>query len=342
MKTRVERERELITSGLVDAIKQQYNGIPNSIPDSYFVLIADYIDSMSQIENFDIDYMSLARNLPNILTKVQEQNLGGIHGRTDDDVITMNSNMNYETKKMFFFHELTHALQTRKVNGNEKCGFYDGNTGMFLTEGATQFTAEILYHVSSGTNLNYRQQPNVITGQPQHTPYSPLSQYQFNGSMLYMFSLATKIPLNQLLALGFNPNGREILKQRFEQLEGNNGMFEEFMLDLEKIYSIEKLSWFGYREQMANPTPSKIQLTGGGAAFDGNFQVQDELMNKTQRNLMSSFIINNDENYILSNYQQVLNCLTTNALKSSFASAIEEIRTMATSQPIEQQSGMRR
>lgn len=76
--------------------------------------------------------------------------------------------------------------------------------------------------------------------------------------------------------------------------------------------------------------------------FDGNFQVQDELMNKAQRNLMSSFILNNDENYILSNYQQVLNCLTTNTLKSSFASAIEEIRAMATSQPIEQQGGIRR
>jgi len=342
MKTRTERERELIDSGLASAIKQQFAGFPHSISDEYIILIADYIDSMSQIENFDIDYMSLARNLPNILTKVQEQNLGGIHGRTDNDVITMNSNMNYETKKMFFFHELTHALQTQKVNGNENCGFYNGNTGMFLTEGATQFTAEILYNVSNGTNLNYRSQPNVITGQPQHTPYSPLSQYQFNGNILYMLSLATKTPLNQLLSLGFNPNGREILKQRYEQLKGNEGMFEEFMFDLEKIYSIEKLSWFGYGNQMANPTPSKITLTNGGATFDGNFQIQDELMNKTQRNLMASFILDNDENYILLNYQQVLACLTTDNLKSNFMNVIEEIKSMTTEQTMEEQTGIRR
>ena len=66
-----------------------------------------------------------------------------------------NEKNDYETNKLFFFHELTHNIQTRFVN---ECSFYNGNTGMFLTEGATQFTAEILYHASNGTNLNYREQ----------------------------------------------------------------------------------------------------------------------------------------------------------------------------------------
>jgi len=337
MKTRAERERELIDSGLVSAIKQQFAGKSHSISDEYMILIADYIDSMSQVENLNIDSISLARYLPNVLTKVQEFNLGGIHGRTDKDVITMNSTMDYETKKLFFFHELTHALQTRKVNGNEECGFYNGNTGMFLTEGATQFTAEILYNVSNGGDLKRRQQPNVVTGQPNHTSNSPLSQYQFNGNILYLLSVTTKTPLNQLLPLGFNPNGREILKQRYEQLNGNEGKFEEFMLDLEKIYSIEKLSWFGYYDKMADPTPTKITLTNGGATFDGNFQIQNELMIKTQRNLMADFILNNDVDYILANYQQILVGLTTNDLKINFMNTIEELRSMIIEPAMNQQ-----
>ena len=327
---RTVREKELIDSGLVSSIKSQYNGIAHNIPDFYFVLIADYIDSMSQLENFNVDYMALARSLPSVLTKVQEQNLD-IYGRTDDNMITMNAGLNYETKKMFFFHELTHALQTGK-------GFYNGNTGMFLTEGATQFTAEILYHVSSGTNLNYRQQPNVITGQPHHTPTSPLSQYQFNGSILYMFSLTTKLPLNQILGLAFNPNGREILKQHFEQLQGNEGKFEEFMFDLEKIYSIEKLAWSGYGQQLSNQTPSRWILSNG-ATFDGNFQTQSDLMVQTQRNLMASFVLNNDDEYVLANYQKIMDCLTTNELKIQFGNAIQEIRTMATPQQVQQNVG---
>lgn len=36
---------------------------------------------------------------------------------------------------------------------------------MFLTEGATQYTAEILYHVSKGTNKQYREQSGVVRGQ---------------------------------------------------------------------------------------------------------------------------------------------------------------------------------
>lgn len=44
------REQELISSGLVDAIKKQYNNINYSISDKYFILMADYIDSISQLD----------------------------------------------------------------------------------------------------------------------------------------------------------------------------------------------------------------------------------------------------------------------------------------------------
>lgn len=99
---------------------------------------------------------------------------------------------------------------------------------MFLTEGATQFTAEILYNVSNGTNLNYREQPNSVRGLSNHTSYSALSQYQLNGNIIMLMSYSLGIPLNQILALGYRSDGREQLKGLYE------GRFEEFMFDLEK------------------------------------------------------------------------------------------------------------
>ena len=92
-----------------------------------------------------------------MLNVISEENLGGIHGRTDGNKITMNAILDYETNKLYFFHELTHAIQTRYLDNHEDCSFYNGKTGMFLTEGATQYTAEILYHLSNGTNLQYRE-----------------------------------------------------------------------------------------------------------------------------------------------------------------------------------------
>lgn len=96
----------------------------------------------------------------------------------------MSSTLNNEQNKLYFFHELTHALQTRKKDNKEECSFDNGKTGMFLVEGATQFTSEILYHISNGTNINYRAQRGSVRGHPEHTPYSPLSEYQINGSVL--------------------------------------------------------------------------------------------------------------------------------------------------------------
>ncbi len=43
------------------------------------------------------------------------------------------------------------------------------------------------------------------------------------------------IPLNQLLALGFRKDGRQLLKEMYEVFPENTGKFEEFMFDLEKI-----------------------------------------------------------------------------------------------------------
>lgn len=343
--TRLEKEQELINSGLVDSIKMQYRNVAHNIPEKYFILIADYIDSIGQLDyegGLYLDPVEVARLLPQVLSSVSESNLGGIHGRTDDDKIEMNSNMNYETNKLYFFHELTHAIQTRKIDNHEECSFYDGRTGMFLTEGATQFTAEILYHVSNGTNIQYRQQPGTVRGHSEHIPYSPLSEYQLNGNILMLLSSSLGIPLNQLLALGYRKDGRQQLKEMYEVFPGNEGKFEEFMFDLEKIYSIDKLLIAGYGNQLQG-APQNI-IMQDGQQFAGNLQIQGELINKVERELAANFIANNEPEYILANYNKISSYLTTPQLQQNFMNAVNEIARMQNSNTQEYQapSGPRR
>ena len=320
------REQELISSGLVDAIKQQYNNINYSISDKYFILMADYIDSISQLDyegGLYLNAMNIAKMLPDVLKQVSEENIGGIHRRTDEDRITMNSSLDYETNKLYFFHELTHAIQTRIINGQEQCSFYNGKDGMFLTEGATQYTAEILYHVSKGTNIQYREQSGIVRGQ-KNIVNSPLSEYQLNGNILLLMSYSMGIPLNQILALGFRSDGRELLKGMYEAFPNNKNKFDGFMFDLEKIYSIDKLIIAGYGNQLVG-IPLNIQMQDG-RTFVGNLQIQNELIEKTERDLASNFIANYEPDYIMENYQKVYACLTTERLKQDFMNVISQVK----------------
>jgi len=326
---RIQREQELISSGLFDSIKMQYRNVAHNIPDKYFMLIADYIDSIGQLDfegGLYLNPVEVAKILPQVLTSVSETYLGGIHGRTDGNKIEMNTSMDYETNKLYFFHELTHAIQTRIVDNHEECSFYNGKTGMFLTEGATQFTAEILYHVSNGTNIQYREQPGSVRGHQEHIPYSPLSEYQLNGNILMLLSSSLGIPLNQLLALGYRKDGREQLKKMYEVFPGNEGKFEEFMLDLEKIYSIDKLLIAGYADKLQG-SPQNI-IMQDGQQFIGNLQIQGELINKVERELAANFIANNEPEYIMANYNKILVYLTTHELQQNFMTTVNEISKM--------------
>ena len=50
MKTKEQRYNELYSSGLVDGIKKLFAN-RNDISEDYYVLMADYIDSMNEIKN---------------------------------------------------------------------------------------------------------------------------------------------------------------------------------------------------------------------------------------------------------------------------------------------------
>ena len=326
MKTKEQRYNELYSSGLVSSIKDLFAN-RTDISEDYYVLMADYIDSMNEIKDeMLINPTEIARRMPELVKSIQETNLGSIYGRTDDNRIQINQSLNYEDKKLYFFHELTHALQTSHENGREQCGFYDGHNGMFLTEGATQYTAEMLYHVSNGTNLEYREQPRTVRGASNRTPYSPLSEYQYNGNVLELLAKTMNLPLPQVLALGYRKDGRETLKNIYESMEGNQGKFDELMNNLEQIYSIDKLIIYGYSEHLQSQTPELFNMANDDhTPFRANFDTYNELMNKTERELVATYMENHDTEYVLQHYNEIAQFLTTPELKNNFLSAIQQL-----------------
>lgn len=326
MKTKEQRYNELYSSGLVDSIKELFAN-RNDISEDYYVLMADYIDSMNEIKDeMLINPTEIARRMPELVKSIQETNLGGIYGRTDDNRIQMEQSLSYEDKKLYFFHELTHALQTSHENGREQCGFYNGHDGMFLTEGATQYTAEMLYNISNGTNLEYRQQPRTVRGASNRTPYSPLSEYQYNGNVLDLLAKSMDLPLPQVLALAYKKDGRETLKGIYESMEGNQGKFDELMNNLEQIYSIDKLIIYGYSKNLRSQTPELFNMSNDThTPFRANFDTYYELMNKTERELVATYMENHNTEYVLQNYNEIAQYLTTPELRNNFLAAIHEL-----------------
>lgn len=50
-----------------------------------------------------INPTEIARKMPKLVKSIQESNLGGIYGRTDDNRIQMEQSLSYEDKKLYFF-----------------------------------------------------------------------------------------------------------------------------------------------------------------------------------------------------------------------------------------------
>lgn len=200
---------------------------------------------------------------------------------------------------------------------------------MFLTEGATQYTAEMLYNVSNGTNLEHRQQPRTVRGASDRTPNSPLSEYQYNGDVLELMAKSMDLPLPQVLALAYKTDGRETLKRIYESMEGNQGKFDELMNNLEQIYSIDNLLIHGYGQQLQSQTPLNITMQDGVTRFKGNLNTYRELMDKTERELVATYLENHDTEYILQNYDEVSQLLTTSDLKNNFLVAVHELSDLS-------------
>ena len=325
MKTKEQRYNELYSSGLVDSVKKLFSN-RNDISEDYYVLMADYIDSMNELKDqMLINLTEIAKRMPKLVKSINETHLGGIYGRTDDNIIQMEQSLSYEDKKLYFFHELTHALQTSHENGIEQCGFYNGHDGMFLTEGATQYTAEMLYNVSNGVSMQHRQQPRTVRGASDRTPNSPLSEYQYNGDILELMAKSMDLPLPQILSLAYKKDGRETLKEIYESMDGNQGKFDVLMNNLEQIYSIDNLLIHGYGHQLQSQTPLNITMQDRTTRFQGNLNIYRELMNKTERELAATYLKNHDTQYILQNYSEIASLLTTPELRNNFLTAVNEL-----------------
>ena len=348
MKTKEQRYNELYSSGLVNSVKKMFAN-RNDISEDYYVLMADYIDSMNKLKDqMLINPTEIAKRMPKLVKSINETHLGGIYGRTDDNRIQMEQSLSYEDKKLYFFHELTHALQTSHENGIEQCGFYNGHDGMFLTEGATQYTAEMLYNVSNGVSMQHRQQPRTVRGASDRTPNSLLSEYQYNGDILELMAKSMDLPLPQILSLAYKKDGRETLKEIYESMDGNQGKFDGLMNNLEQIYSIDNLLIHGYGHQLQSQTPLNITMQDRTTRFQGNLNIYRELMNKTERELASTYLKNHDTQYILQNYSEISSLLTTPELKNNFLTAVNELSQelyrinrgqTQISQPVEIQKG---
>ena len=325
MKTKEQRYNELYSSGLVDSVKKLFSN-RNDISEDYYVLMADYIDSMNELKDqMLINLTEIAKRMPKLVKSINETHLGGIYGRTDDNIIQMEQSLSYEDKKLYFFHELTHALQTSHENGIEQCGFYNGHNGMFLTEGTTQYTAEMLYSVSNGVDMQHRQQLRTVRGASDRTPNSPLSEYQYNGDILELMAKSMDLPLPQILYLAYKKDGRETLKEIYESMDGNQGKFDGLMNNLEQIYSIDNLLIHGYGHQLQSQTPLNITMQDRTIRFQGNLNIYRELMNKTERELAATYLKNHDTQYILQNYSEIASLLTTPELRNNFLTAVNEL-----------------
>ena len=97
MKTKEQRYNELYSSGLVDSVKKIFAN-RRDISEDYYVLMADYIDSMNEIKDeMLINPTEIAKRMPELVKSIQETSLGGIYGRTDDNRIQMEQSLHLQS-----------------------------------------------------------------------------------------------------------------------------------------------------------------------------------------------------------------------------------------------------
>jgi len=96
-----------------------------------------------------------------------------------------------------------------------------------------------------------------------------------------------------------------------ESMDGNQGKFDVLMNNLEQIYSIDNLLIRGYGQQLQSQTPLNITMQDRTTRFQGNLNIYRELMNKTERGLVATYLENHDTQYILQNYAEIASLLTT-------------------------------
>lgn len=325
MKSTYERYNEVAQTQMFEEVIRKYeqdNRI--TLEDKYYLLIADYLECLKTLD-INIDIEKILNKLPTVFNKVQELSnyeMRGNYGATNVPTIRINRELNPEKFKLYFFHELTHAIQTNQ----QGVGLYDNTlkNGDFFNEGLTQIIAEFLYQISSETIKNRQYYTNVMVGAPNRTIYSSVDYYKLNASYLQMFAMSMGISIVDIISLSYTDNTREKLKQKFDFANNNEKNIEDILEALEEIHIIDK-ALLSRQDNGINPVellsqnePVLISNEDGTKNYKTNFKKQRTLMDNYESQMINMFFKNNDEKYVKKHEQEFFDMLTTQELKDEF------------------------
>ena len=81
----------------------------------------------------------------------------------------------------------------------------------------------------------------------------------------------------------------------------------------------------GYGQQLQSQIPLNITMQDGVTRFQGNLNTYRELMDKTEIELVATYMRNHDKEYILQHYNEIYQYLTTPELQNQFISEVQQL-----------------
>lgn len=325
MKSINDRYNEVSQTQIFEDIIRKYEQDNKIVlEDKYYLLIADYLECLKELD-LNVDIEKILDKLPKVFNQIQELSnyeMSGNYGATNVPTIKMNRELSPEKFKLYFFHELTHAIQTSQKG----TGLYDNDkkNGDFFNEGLTQITAEYLYQISSETIKQPHFYNNVVAGQPNRTVYSSVDYYKINVSYLQMFAMSMGISLVDIMAFGYNENARKLLEKKFNFANNNEKNIDDILENLEEIHIVSK-TLLSKQDNGTNPAELlsgdrlvQIYNEDGTKLYKTNFKRQGMLMDDYEQQMINMFFKNNNEEYVRKHEQEFFNILTTSQLKEVF------------------------
>ena len=325
MKSINDRYNEVSQTQIFEDIIRKYEQDNKIVlEDKYYLLIADYLECLKELD-LNVDIEKILDKLPKVFNQIQELSnyeMSGNYGATNVPTIKMNRELSPEKFKLYFFHELTHAIQTSRKG----TGLYDNDkkNGYFFNEGLTQITAEFLYQISSETIKQPHFYNNVVAGQPNRTVYSSVDYYKINVSYLQMFAMSMGISLVDIMAFGYNENARKLLEKKFNFANNNEKNIDDILENLEEIHIVSK-TLLSKQDNGTNPAELlsgdrlvQIYNEDGTKLYKTNFKRQGMLMDDYEQQMINMFFKNNNEEYVRKHEQEFFNILTTSQLKEVF------------------------
>ena len=121
MKNKLQRDQELLNSGLIDSIKELFQNSKAKIPQKYYILMADYIDCIGQLDykgGLYLDPVTVAKKLPAVINEINRLKPDIVF--FTGDLIDTDSTPNEENKQKLinFLKEIKTTYGKYAVIGN--------------------------------------------------------------------------------------------------------------------------------------------------------------------------------------------------------------------------------